>query len=174
MATRAESIEGLSPRQALDIVQYMTAWLAERQASSDDLSGAQQADGLNILLMQMGYAPVPPPASWHPSEGAGGLAARQLLRLLAESEDDEQLNELDHWLGNPPEAANLAVVELAVAAIIYTACTVVLQTGFDFAYKDGKVTFRANRATPKGKDFSAVLATLRGIFEQLTGTDPAP
>ena len=171
MRRRAELIETLNPRQAMQIVQYMTALLAELKPDIDDLSGSQQVEGLNLFLAKVGHAADPPLSLSCPSEHAVGLAARQLLHLLAESEDHEQMQELDHWIANPPTASSLAVVEVAAAAAIYTACTVLLQTRFDFKYKDGKVTFSASRASPKAKAMDAILATLRGILQQISGTN---
>jgi hypothetical protein len=167
MLTRSERIEALTPRQALQVVQFMTAWLAERQTTVQDVSEEQQADGLNMLFGQMGYEPVSLPASWQPNEHAAGRAARELLHLQAESEDTAQLDELDEWLANPPEAANMALVELLLVPIVFAACTAILQTGYDFGYKDGRVTFRISRAGLKGKDLSNALGTLRGVFVHL-------
>src|SRR5690242_12847117 len=131
MATRMERIAALTPDQALDVVQYMTADLAERQADLPAVPEDQQAEVLAALFREQGY-----PAAVEPGGQDAGESARRLLQLLAESDDQALLDKLDRLLARPPRAATgggefLAVLE-AARPIILTACLVILTTRFKF------------------------------------------
>src|ERR1700728_3106417 len=97
-AERIKRIEALTPRQALDTVQYMTAWLDEQRTDPQDFTTEQQVEIINALFQEAGYAPLPLSPVAKPDEQSAGQAARKLLMLLTESADDALLTELDHWL----------------------------------------------------------------------------
>src|SRR3954469_13267025 len=100
MVTRTERIAALTPAQALDVVQYMTADLAEWQADLLTVSEDQQAEVLAALFRGQGH-----PAAVGPGGQAAGDPPRQLLRLLAESDDQAVLERLDRLLARPPRSA---------------------------------------------------------------------
>jgi hypothetical protein len=169
MDARAERIEALAPRQALDIVQNMTSWLDGRQAEPQELAPGQEAEALNALFQEAGYAPLPLDGAAKPDEQAAGQATRQMLHLLAESDEPDVLEELDQWLAEPPGASNLAIAEAVVLPIVYTACIVILTTSFDFRIGKDK---RVRRTGLAGKQLSGVLAPFYGILKQLAGRRP--
>jgi len=159
MVTRTERIAALTPAQALDVVQYMTADLAERQADLPSVSEDQQAEVLAALFREQGY-----PEAVEPGGQDAGESARQLLRLLAESDDQAVLDTLDKLLARPPRPATgggefLAVLE-AARPIILTACLVILTTRFKFKYKEGKLSGDGENAGFSGKNLTGALAWL--------------
>jgi hypothetical protein len=164
---RVERIESLTPRQALDIVQHMTAWLDEQRTDAQDFTPEQQIEILNTLFQDAGYSPLPLSKEAKPDEQAVGQAGRWLLMLLAESDDRALLAELDRWLANPPQAETKAIVELIVVPIVLTACIVVLGTGFDFDRKDGKVKIKVTRRGVT--DLKGMLPGFYGALKSLTG-----
>lgn len=164
---RVERIESLTPRQALDIIQYMTAWIDEQRADSEDLTPEQQIEILNTLFREGGYSPLPLSTAAKPDAQAVGHASRRLLKLLAESDDEALLAELDRWLANPPEADTKAIVELIVVPIVLTACIVALGSGFKFESENGKVKVKVTR---RGiSDLKGMLPGFYGALKSLTG-----
>jgi hypothetical protein len=165
MTTREQRIDALRPGQALDIVQYMTSWLDARQSHAQELAAEQEPDALNALFEQAGYSPLPLSGARRLDDQAAGEAARQVLHLLAGSDDSAVLGELDHWLAGPPAAGTMVLAELVVLPIVLTACIVVLQTGFEFTYKDGKAATKIGKKGLAGKDLSNVLATIYRLLK---------
>jgi hypothetical protein len=165
MTTREQRIDALRPGQAVDIVQYMTSWLDGRQSDARELAAEQEPDALNALFEQVGYAPLPLSDARKLDDQAAGEAARQLLHLLAGSDDPALLSELDHWLAGPPAAGTMVLAELVVLPIVLTACIVVLQSGFEFTYKDGKAVTKVEKGRLAGKDLSKVLAAMYKLLK---------
>jgi hypothetical protein len=168
MTTREQRIDTLRPSQAVDILQYMTSWLDGRQSDVQELAAEQEPAALNALFTQAGFAPLPLSSERKPDDQAAGEAARQLLHLLAESDDPAVLSELDHWLIGPPAAGTMVLVELIVLPIVLTACVAVLQTGFEFTFKDGKIAIKGGKERLAGKDLSTVLTPIYKLLERIT------
>jgi hypothetical protein len=110
----------------------------------------QQAEVLAALFREQGC-----PATVEPGGQDAGESARQLLQLLAESDDQALLDKLDRLLARPPRAATgggefLAVLE-AARPIILTACLVILTTRFKFKYKDVPTWHRAGHTDGGGQ-----------------------
>jgi hypothetical protein len=166
---RIKHIETLTPRQALDIVQFMTAWLDEQRTDSQDFAAEQQIEILNALFQEVGYSPLPLSTAAKPDEQAVGQAARRLLMLLTESDDGALLAELDHRLANPPEAETKALVEVIVVPIVITACIIALGTDFEFELKDGAWRTKGTRKGILGKDLKDVLPGFYGALKSLIG-----
>jgi hypothetical protein len=168
-AERIKRIEVLTPRQALDTVQYMTAWLDEQRTEPQDFTAEQQIEILNALFQEAGYAPVPLSPTAKPDAQAVGQAARKLLMLLTESADDALLTELDYWLAKPPEVETKALVEVIVVPIVLTACIITLGTSFEFERKDGQTRIKGTRKGISGKDLQEVLGGFYGALKSLVG-----
>jgi|GEM_PF-2953338 len=176
-AERIKRIEALTPRQALDTVQYMTAWLDEQRTETIEsttpdpqyFSGGQQIDLLNTLFQEAGYPPLPLSPAAKPDEQVTGQSARKLLILLSESTDDALLAELDQWLASPPKAETKALVEIIIVPILLTACIIALGTNFGFEIKDGKASIKGTRKGIQGKDLKGVLGGFYDVLKILSG-----
>jgi hypothetical protein len=83
-------------------------------------------------------------------------------------DDPAVLSELDHWLIGPPAAGTMVLVELIVLPIVLTACVAVLQTGFEFTFKDGKIAIKGGKERLAGKDLSTVLTPIYKLLERIT------
>ena len=168
-AERSKRIEGLTNRQALDIVQFMTAWLDGQRPEPLDLTPDQQVAVLNDVFQKVGYAALPLSAAARPDEHAAGQAGRQLLLVLSKSDDSALLAELDHWLANPPKAETKALVELVVVPIVLTACIIALGTKFKVKYEEGRAVVDLARDPIKGKDLKAIVSGIFGVVKGLIG-----
>jgi hypothetical protein len=165
-AERIERIEVLTPRQALDTLQYMTAWFDEQSTDPHVFAAEQQIEILNALFQKAGYTPLPLSPAAQPDEQAAGQAARKLLMLLTESDDGALLAELDYWLANPPEAETKAFVEVIVLSIVLTACIKALRTRFEYERKDDQTTIKVTSepiTDDKLAGFYGALETLIGL-----------
>jgi hypothetical protein len=168
-ADRVDRIANLTPRQSLDVLQHLTAWLGEQSTDQRNFKTDEQIDILNALFQQEGYAPLPLSPDVRPDEDLAGEAARQLLIALAESGDGGLLAELDYWLANPPKAQTKALIELVVVPIVLTACVAALGTSFEIERKDGKTRFKSKRTGISAKDLKHVLPGLYGAMKNLIG-----
>jgi hypothetical protein len=159
--TRTEQILDLTPRQALAVMQYMTASLAERRVDEHDFDTEEQIEVLNAAFQVEGY-PAILPAEVEASEEASGQAAQQFLLLLTEMGDDELLKELDEWLAEPPEASIAALPLVLLAPIVLTGCIIALQTGVVIERTEsGEWSFRIERQPLAGE---ALIETIKGLF----------
>jgi hypothetical protein len=168
-AERSKRIEALTPRQALDTVQYMSAWLDEQRAEPLDFTAEQQVAILNDIFQKAGHAPLPLSPVAKPDEQAAGQAARQLLVVLSKSDDSDLLAELDHWLAKPPEAETKALVELVVVPIVLTGCIMALGTRYKLGLKHGQTSAEIERAALEGKDLKDIVLGVIGLLKNLIG-----
>jgi hypothetical protein len=167
---RMQRIESLGPRQALDTVQYMTAWLDEQRAEPQEFTTVQQIELLNDVFQQAGHAPVPLSPSAKPDQQTGGEAARQVLAALAQSSDLALLAELDRWLDEPPEAETKALLEVVVVPVVLTACIMALGTGVEFEKDEhGKTRVKLVRKPVAGSELKNILNGFYGAVKSLVG-----
>jgi len=168
-ADRVDRIANLTPRQSLDVLQHVTAWLGEQSGDQKDFRIEEQIDMLNALFQQEGYEPLPLSPDVRPDEDLAGEAAGQLLIAFAESGDRGFLAELDYWLANPPKAQTKALIELVVLPIVLTACVAALGTSFEVERKDGKTRFKSKRTGIAAKDLKHVLPGLYNAIKNVIG-----
>jgi hypothetical protein len=167
---RIQRIDSLTPRQAVDTVQYMTAWLDEQRPEQQEHTTEQQIDMLNAAFEQAGHAPLPLSSSAKPDLQAGGKAARQVLIALAQSPDPALLAELDRWLAEPPEAETKALLEVAVVSVVLTACIMALGTKAEFEKDErGRTRLKLSREAIAGADLRSVLDGFYAAVKSLVG-----
>jgi hypothetical protein len=167
---RIRCIDLLTPRQAVDTVQYMTAWLDEQRPEQQEHTIEQQIDMLNAAFKQTGHAPLPLSSSAKPDLQAGGKAARQVLTALAQSPDPPLLAELDRWLAEPPEAETKALLEIAVVPVVITACIMALGTKVEFEKDEsGRTRLKLSREDISGADLRSILDGFYAAVKKLIG-----
>ncbi|NBD18492.1 MAG: hypothetical protein GVY04_20885 [Cyanobacteria bacterium] len=169
MTNRTEQILGLSPRQALAIMQYMTAYLAERRVDDQNFDPNQQIEVLNAAFKEADYPPLLTPTV-EASEQEAGQAAQQFLILLAESGDDKLLAELDGWLTDPPEAAIAAIPLVLAVPIVLTGCIVALQTRVVIERTEsGTWSIYIEKRSLEGKALAEIVGGLFNVIKVLPG-----
>jgi hypothetical protein len=164
MTARTELILALPPRQALSIMQYLSAELAERRIDMQAFDAAEQTEVLNAVLQQAGYEAFLP-TTVEASEEDAGEAARRFLLLLSEAGDGGLLAELDEWLAEPPVAATAAIPLVVALPIVLTACIIALQMHVTIERSgSGKFSVRIDKPSASDETLVGIATILKGLL----------
>jgi hypothetical protein len=172
---RRALIDRLTNRQSISIAKFMTDFLEEKTSESSlPQEEDSQKRALSDILMQYGHNIdlTTSKQEENVNEETVGIAAKQLLLFISESQDEELLNRLDGHLDSPP-TGGVAAIEPASLAIflptVIAGCIALLNVVGGISYENGKWSFNRRRRPGEPDPVERNLKSFGGILGAVFG-----